>query len=152
MSLFSERVHQGHIRDCHGDLRLQHIYVLDHETTTPHHQLVLLDRIEFNERFRYGDVASEVAFLAMELDVANRADLAQTFIESYRRETGDDTLCEILPFYSGYRAYVRGKVSSFQLDQPEVEDRPAFPCLTCPEGPEALGDRGAVTRPDGLLP
>lgn len=121
-SLFSERVHQGHIRDCHGDLRLQHIYVLDHETTTPHHQLLLLDRIEFNERFRYGDVASEVAFLAMELDAANRADLAQTFIESYRRETGDNTLCEILPFYSCYRACVRGKVSSFQLDQPEVEE------------------------------
>jgi len=121
-SLFSDRVHQGHIRDCHGDLRLQHVYVLDYGTTTPCHQLVLLDRIEFNERFRYGDVASEVAFLVMELDAANRADLAQAFIKRYRWETSDDTLCEILPFYSCYRACVRGKVSSFQLDQPEVED------------------------------
>ena len=119
-SLFYERVHQGYIRDCHGDLPLQHVYVLDHDTATPHRQLALLDRIEFNERFRYGDVASEVAFLAMELDAASRTDLAQAFIESYRKETSDDTLSELLPFYSCYRACVRGKVSSFQLDQPEI--------------------------------
>ena len=121
-SLFSERVHHGHIRDCHGDLRLEHVYILDYEAVTPQHQLALLDRIEFNKRFRYGDVASEVAFLVMELDAASRADLAQAFLQSYRRETNDDTLCEVLPFYCCYRACVRGKVASFQLDQPEVEE------------------------------
>jgi aminoglycoside phosphotransferase family enzyme/predicted kinase len=119
-SLFSERVHHGHIRDCHGDLRLEHVYVLDHEIAAPHHQLALLDRIEFNKRFRYADVAGEVAFLAMELDAVSRADLAQAFLQSYRRETNDDTLCEVLPFYCCYRACIRGKVASFQLDQPEV--------------------------------
>jgi aminoglycoside phosphotransferase family enzyme/predicted kinase len=121
-SLLSERVHQGHIRDCHGDLRLEHVYVLDSTSASLQRQLALLDRIEFNKRFRYGDIASEVAFLAMELDAASRADLAQAFIQSYRRETNDDTLCEVLPFYCCYRACVRGKVVSFQLDQPEVEE------------------------------
>ena len=69
-ALFAARVREGRIRDCHGDLRLQQIHVLDNEN-----RLVILDCIEFNERFRYSDVASEIAFLVMELEAANRADL-----------------------------------------------------------------------------
>ncbi|GCE20542.1 bifunctional aminoglycoside phosphotransferase/ATP-binding protein [Dictyobacter kobayashii] len=80
----------------------------------------MLDRIEFNERIRYGDVASEVAFLGMELDLAQRPDLAYTFLTQYITETGDSSLTRLLPFYSCYRACVRGKVNSFLLDDPEV--------------------------------
>jgi predicted kinase len=108
-------VREGHIRDCHGDLRLQQVYVLDDEN-----RLAILDCIEFNERFRYSDVASEIAFLAMELEAADRADLAHAFVNAYIEETGDETAREILPFYICYRAFVRGKVISFQLDEPEV--------------------------------
>jgi aminoglycoside phosphotransferase family enzyme/predicted kinase len=113
--LFASRVEDGHIRDCHGDLRLQHIYLLDSE-----HKLAIIDGIEFNERFRYSDVASEVAFLSMELEAASRFDLSRAFVDSYVAATGDDTLREVLPFYTCYRAYVRGKVASFQLDEAEV--------------------------------
>ena len=77
-ALFATRVREGRIRDCHGDLRLQQIHVLDNEN-----RLVILDCIEFNERFRYSDVASEIAFLAMELEAANRADLAYAFVDAY---------------------------------------------------------------------
>ena len=114
-ALFAARVREGRIRDCHGDLRLQQIHVLDNEN-----RLVILDCIEFNERFRYSDVASEIAFLAMELEAANRADLAYAFVDAYIKETGDETIREILPFYICYRACVRGKVISFQLDESEV--------------------------------
>ena len=114
-ALFATRVREGRIRDCHGDLRLQQIHVLDNEN-----RLVILDCIEFNERFRYSDVASEIAFLAMELEAANRADLAHAFVDAYIKETGDETTRELLPFYICYRACVRGKVISFQLDEPEV--------------------------------
>ncbi len=120
-SLFASRVHDNRIRDCHGDLRLQHIYILD-EANDPTQRLAILDGIEFNERFRYSDVASEIAFLAMELDAASRCDLSRTFVERYVAETGDEALLELLPFYACYRACVRGKVLSFQLDEPEVSD------------------------------
>lgn len=117
--LFASRISEGHIRDCHGDLRLQHVYIrkrADH----PGSRLAVIDCIEFNERFRYGDVAGEIAFLTMELDAAGRPDLSRAFINAYVQETGDESLRELLPFYACYRAYVRGKVLAFQLDEPEV--------------------------------
>lgn len=117
--LFTTRSREQHIRACHGDLRLQHVYVLDQpKDRAP--LISIVDCIEFNERFRYSDVAAEVAFLTMELDAAKRADLSRAFIDAYVHRTGDEMLIELLPFYACYRACVRGKVLSFQLDQPEV--------------------------------
>jgi aminoglycoside phosphotransferase family enzyme/predicted kinase len=127
--LFAARIRDGRIRDCHGDLRLQHIYCIDSQSrgySSPRNSGVakftidIIDCIEFNERFRYGDVAGEVAFLTMELDEAGRPDLAHEFTDSYMAASGDEALAELLPFYSCYRACVRGKVLAFQLDEPEV--------------------------------
>ncbi len=84
-SLFASRIRDGRIRDCHGDLRMQHVYILD-ETDDPAHRLAILDGIEFNERFRYSDVASEVAFLTMELEATGRYDLSRAFVESYMQK------------------------------------------------------------------
>ncbi len=117
--LFAARAHEGRVRDCHGDLRLQHIYVFD-EAATDRDKLEIIDCIEFNERFRYSDVAAEVAFLTMELDAAGRSDLARVFVDAYVENSGDTGLRELLPFYACYRACVRGKVRSFELDEPEV--------------------------------
>jgi aminoglycoside phosphotransferase family enzyme/predicted kinase len=133
-ALFQTRQRQGHIRDCHGDLRLQHVYLLSQDLSIVQQEIdkraverelliCVVDCIEFNERFRYSDVASEVAFLAMELAVAGRADLARAFVDAYIARTGDDALSELLPFYACYRACVRGKVLSMQLDQPEVPEQ-----------------------------
>jgi aminoglycoside phosphotransferase family enzyme/predicted kinase len=115
--LFHTRVRAGHIRDCHGDLRLQHVYILNGAGEST---IYVVDCIEFNERFRYSDVAAEIAFLTMELDAAGRADLSRAFVDAYVRLTDDQALYELLPFYACYRACVRGKVLAFQLDQPEV--------------------------------
>ncbi|HEY7091800.1 MAG TPA: hypothetical protein VH393_01385, partial [Ktedonobacterales bacterium] len=117
--LFATRVREGRVRDCHGDLRLQHIYAFD-EPATERQRLEIIDCIEFNERFRYSDVAAEVAFLTMELDAAGRSDLARVFVDAYVEKSGDAGLRELLSFYSCYRACVRGKVRSFELDEPEV--------------------------------
>ncbi|HVU69524.1 MAG TPA: AAA family ATPase [Ktedonobacteraceae bacterium] len=117
-ALFTTRMREQHIRDCHGDLRLQHVYILPGEHDTL--DISVVDCIEFNERFRYSDVAAEIAFLTMELDAAGRPDLGRAFVDSYVKHTGDQALYELLPFYACYRACVRGKVLSFQLDQPEV--------------------------------
>ncbi len=106
--LFRKRITDGKIRDCHGDLHAAHICFTD--------DIYIYDCIEFNDRFRYCDVASEIAFLAMDLDNYGRADLSQSFVDAYVRFSGDNELRQLLDFYKCYRAYVRGKVESFKLD------------------------------------
>jgi len=111
-SLFHRRVASGKIRDCHGDLHAAHICFAQ--------GICIYDCIEFNDRFRYSDVANEVAFLAMDLDHYGRADLSQSFVGAYVDQSQDKELLELLNFYKCYRAYVRGKIESFKLDDPYI--------------------------------
>ena len=120
-TLLATRMRKGRVRDCHGDLRLQHVYTTLGDQGEP--KLAIVDCIEFNDRFHYEDVASEVAFLTMELDEVGRADLSRSFVNGYVAASGDTTLRELLPFYLCYRACVRGKVLAFQLDQSEVPEQ-----------------------------
>ncbi|RLC68692.1 MAG: hypothetical protein DRH97_02330 [Chloroflexi bacterium] len=113
-SLFNERVRDGRIRDCHGDLHAAHVCFSD--------GICIYDCIEFNDRFRYSDVASEVAFLAMDLDRYQRADLSGQLVDSYVTLSRDEQLVRLLNFYKCYRAYVRGKVESFKLDDPYIPE------------------------------
>ncbi|MCW4023932.1 MAG: gluconokinase [Candidatus Bathyarchaeota archaeon] len=110
--LFEQRITEGRIRDCHGDLHSGNIFLTD--------KICIFDAIEFNDRFRYSDVASDVAFLAMDLDYQNRSDLADYFVKQYIANAGDAQLTQMLPFYKCYRAYVRGKVVSFRLDDSNI--------------------------------
>jgi len=112
--LFAKRVKVGRIRDCHGDLHAAHICFVN--------GLCIYDCIEFNDRFRYIDVASEVAFLAMDLDFHGHAELSKHFADAYVKASGDRELVKLLDFYKCYRAYVRGKVESFQLDDPHIPE------------------------------
>lgn len=111
-SLLEQRQAQGRIRDCHGDLHADHICFAD--------QLLIYDCIEFNTQFRYIDVASDIAFLAMDLEFLGRADLSQHFVDHYVELSGDRAISNLLPFYACYRAYVRGKVDSLKSVEPEV--------------------------------
>jgi len=112
--LFHKRLAGGRIRDCHGDLHAAHICFSN--------GICIYDCIEFNDRFRYCDVASEVAFLAMDLDHYGRADLSRSFVTAYVSKSRDKELSQLLSFYKCYRAYVRGKVESFKLDDPHISD------------------------------
>ncbi|MGD6806504.1 MAG: phosphotransferase [Candidatus Bathyarchaeia archaeon] len=112
-ALFQSRINGKHIRDCHGDLHSGNIFVTD--------KICIFDAIEFNDRFRYSDTASDVAFLAMDLDYQKRSDLADYFITQYIAYSNDAQLSQMLPFYKCYRAYVRGKVVSFRLDDPNIK-------------------------------
>jgi len=111
-ALFENRIKNNKVRDCHGDLHSGNIFITD--------KICIFDAIEFNARFRYSDVASDVAFLAMDLDFQRRSDLSAYFIERYMLYSKDQQLTMLLPFYKCYRAYVRGKVISFKLDDPNV--------------------------------
>jgi uncharacterized protein len=110
--LFEQRIARGKIRDCHGDIHSGNIFITD--------KIYIFDAIEFNERFRYSDVAADVAFLAMDLDCRQRPDLSAYFVKRYIAYSGDEELTKLLPFYKCYRAYVRGKVVSFRLNDPNI--------------------------------
>jgi aminoglycoside phosphotransferase family enzyme len=64
-----------------------------------------------------------VTFLAMDLDFRERADLSDFFVERYIKYSDDQELTRLLPFYKCYRAYVRGKVTSFKLEDPNVRSK-----------------------------
>ena len=112
-SLFFDRIRTGRVRDGHGDLRCDHVYLLDEGIT-------IVDCIEFSPRLRTCDVASELAFLAMDVELHGAPALAASLIQHYQAETQDEALLDLLPFYQSYRAYVRGKVASLKSSEPEV--------------------------------
>jgi len=114
-AFFAKRVADNRVKECHGDVHSGNIFVAD--------RVYIFDAIEFNERFRHCDVASEIAFLAMDLDYKGRTDLSKFFVEKYVQYSGDETLEKIVPFYKCYRAYVRGKVTSFKLNDPNVDTK-----------------------------
>jgi aminoglycoside phosphotransferase family enzyme/predicted kinase len=109
---FRERVRRGFIRDCHGDLHLHHVIILD--------EIMLYDCIEFNDRFRYSDTAADLAFLLMDLDSRGWPDFAERISRRYAVSAHDPDVLKLLGFYKSYRAFVRGKVLGFTLDEPEI--------------------------------
>lgn len=110
--LFQRRGREGRVRDCHGDVRAEQVCFTD--------DVCIFDCIEFNRRFRYSDVASEVAFLAMDLDYFGHSELAVAFVRRYAQVADDPEMMPLVNFYKCYRAYVRGKVEGFRLGQPEI--------------------------------
>ncbi len=101
---FAERGVAGRVRECHGDLHLGNIALIDCEPTP-------FDCIEFNPALRWMDTISEVAFLVMDLEAHGRRDLAYVFLNIYLEHSGDYAGVSVLPFYLVYRAMVRAKVS-----------------------------------------
>ncbi len=113
--LFERRAAEGRVRDGHGDLRLEHVYLEDGRPT-------VIDCIEFNERFRFADVCADIAFLSMDLVGHGRVDLAERLLATYARETNDFDLYALVDFYESYRAYVRGKIAAMLADDPSVDE------------------------------
>ncbi len=105
-----ERMRDGRVKDCHGDLHSGNIFV-------PGKDIVVIDCIEFNKEFRCVDVASEVAFMAMDLDAHGREDLSDVFVKEYVARTGDSGLVRVLDFYKCYRANVRAKIAAIEWSQ-----------------------------------
>jgi len=144
-SLFGKRIREDRIRDCHGDLHAAHVCFTDDTRLparritlagepSPGGQVCIYDCIEFNDRFRYSDVASEVAFLAMDLDRYQQAGLSRHLVDTYVDLSHDEELLRLLDFYKCYRAYVRGKVESFKLDDPYIPEEEKAKVLTAALG------------------
>jgi aminoglycoside phosphotransferase family enzyme len=113
-ALFAKRLKEGHVKWCHGDLHSGNIFVVGNK-------VYIFDAIEFNERFACSDVASDIAFLSMDLDFRHRKFLSDIFVRKYIEKSGDD-ITKILDFYKCYRAFVRGKVVGFRMNDPNMLD------------------------------
>jgi uncharacterized protein len=114
--LFENRMANGCIRDGHGDLRAEHVYFYG--------GIQIIDCIEFNDRFRYGDVVSDLAFLHMDLESLDQADASIAVMSAYTEHSGDHQCYSLLDFYSAYRAIVKVKVTclrSTEVDDPETK-------------------------------
>lgn len=109
-----EREVAGLVRDGHGDLHADHICL-----TYP---ICIYDCIEFNRRFRVGDILADLAFLLMDLDKRGRQDLAKIIEKTWSSFLGDVIDPALLRFYEIYRAFVRGKVASFLVDDPTLPE------------------------------
>jgi len=114
--LFRERVRAGWVRDGHGDLRAQNICLFEDLQGG----VQIFDCIEFNNRFRYGDVACDLAYLAMDLDLAGHRDLREVLVSTYEQASGDSGLRSVLPIYLCYRASVRGKIALLAASETEI--------------------------------
>jgi uncharacterized protein len=131
--LIHARWEAGKIRDTHGDLRLDHVYQLgsasgpdcrlvDDEllSAVERRDLLIIDRIEFNDRFRWADPICDVAFLMMDLQARGAWQLADCFADDFIEASGDREGAELLRFYLGYRATVRAKVAAMAAAEPEL--------------------------------
>lgn len=111
--LLAQRVEEGFVRDGHGDLRPDHVYLGPD-------RVCVFDCLEFSDRLRCCDVASDAAFLSMELSFIGRKDLSRRFVDRFSARLDDPAMHGLLPFYEGHRAVVRGKVEGIAQAQSEI--------------------------------
>jgi aminoglycoside phosphotransferase family enzyme/predicted kinase len=107
---FARRVETGAVRECHGDLHLGNIALIEDRA-------VVFDAIEFNPALRWIDTVNDIAFLVMDLHGRGRADLANRFVDRYLQASGDYEGLALLRFYTVYRAMVRAKIAAIRLSQ-----------------------------------
>jgi uncharacterized protein len=108
-AVFAERRAAGHVRDCHGDLRLEHVAFEDKG-------VAILDCVEFDEKLRHHDVLADLSFLVMELQYGEREDLSRALIGSWS-EAGGPLDQRLLWAYAVTRALIRVEVGLARIEQ-----------------------------------
>ena len=113
--LLNSRAREGRIREGHGDLRADAVYLTANG-------IRIIDCLEFDERLRYSDIANEVAFLAMDIDRLGRPDLSRELVAHF---VSDPDIAVLMPFYKSYRATIRVKVELLRSRQQDcsAEDK-----------------------------
>ncbi|HKJ75901.1 MAG TPA: AAA family ATPase, partial [Gammaproteobacteria bacterium] len=144
LPIFDRRRRKGFVRECHGDLHLGNIADLAGRITP-------FDCIEFNERLRWIDVMSEVAFTVMDLEDRERPELAARFLDGYLYHTGDYGGLRVLAYYKGYRAMVRAKVAAIRLGQNDLEPGARRRTMDLLESYIGLAERYTRPVPQGLF-
>ncbi len=119
LPLFAQRLQQGFVRECHGDLHLGNI-VLHEGVPLP------FDAIEFDPDLRWTDIQADIAFLVMDLLQRGRSDLAWCALNGWLEHSGDYAGLALLPYYMVYRALVRAKVAGLRAGQAQGAERDAI--------------------------
>lgn len=114
--VFAERLNQGFVRECHGDLHLANILYEDG-------RCIPFDCIEFDPALRWIDTASDLAFTVMDLDAHGQHEFSQQLLLEYLEHTGDYALLRVLRYYLVYRALVRAMVDAIRTRQDEGHAR-----------------------------
>lgn len=96
-----ERARSGCVRECHGDLRAEHVVFEE--------RLSIVDCVEFDTELRTLDVADDLAFLVMELESLGGGHLIDPLIDAYDAASGAPA-DHLLAFFAVHRALVRAKV------------------------------------------
>jgi aminoglycoside phosphotransferase family enzyme len=102
-NLFDGRVSKQKIIEAHGDLRPEHICL--------EAQPVIIDCLEFNTNLRCLDVASELAFLALECERLGAPHIGQFILDRYSERTCDVPPAALMAFYRAYHACIRAKLA-----------------------------------------
>jgi len=116
--LMEARKRAGRVRECHGDLHLANLVLIDHRVR-------MFDCLEFNEDLRWIDVASEIAFTYVDLLAHGQPGLADWFVDEVLSRSGDYEAAPLLRFYAVYRAMVRAKVAAIRQHQTQADDSEA---------------------------
>lgn len=103
--MIEERKRSGKIKDCHGDVHSGNVFFDD--------GIKIIDCIEFNKDFRCIDIASDIAFMAMDLDAFGKHELSEVFVKAYLEKTKDNEP-NLLNLYKCYRANVRAKIAAIE--------------------------------------
>ena len=113
--LIRNRMQNGWVRECHGDLHLSNLALINKKVTA-------FDCLEFNPNLRWIDTICDVAFLFMDCHERKRSDLAYAFLDGYLDVSGDYRGAELLSYYSAYRSMVRAKVAALRWEQERSTD------------------------------
>jgi len=112
--LLRERKLGGRVRECHGDLHLANLVLINDRVR-------LFDCLEFNEDLRWIDVASDIAFTYIDLLEHGQPGLANWFADEVISHSGDDQVALLLHFYAVYRCLVRAKVAAIRANQTHTD-------------------------------
>jgi aminoglycoside phosphotransferase family enzyme/predicted kinase len=111
-ALISWRTRTGRVRECHGDLRAEHVLLGE--------EVRAIDCVEFDDAFREIDVAEDLAFLVMDLTRCGHGELARTLVTRYRDAGGDAGPDELIAFHASIKALVRAKVAALVAVDPSA--------------------------------
>ena len=118
--MLDDRVRNGMVRRCHGDLHLRNICLIDGAPT-------LFDCVEFNDTLACIDVLYDLAFLLMDLDHRGMHPYSNLVFNRYLSRTGELSGLGILPLFLAARALIRAKVTgSAETSQEETAARAAL--------------------------
>lgn len=142
--LLAQRRAAGFIRECHGDMHLGNMVQFSNDIT-------IFDGIEFNDAFRWIDIANEIAFFVMDLESRGASALAHRALNGWIELTGDHQAPCLMRFYQTYRAMVRAKVACIRLAQPGLSDTEREDILSAYQRYADLAERYTLAHRGALL-